>query len=516
MPTYFARSTKVALSIATLAKSTDPGPLSFRDAQTRNRLQTAASELSNGTVLKEMPIYTKEDGSHLRFLGEHNDMPFFMVRTGKHFLDPATHGRENEGSTKSTSRAPSTSSCDSVDLIDSGSVFSSFMPSTPELMMDVDQSLETPRKEEEHVISTSASADHKSEEQDLALSNPFQPYPALALEPHALTLTVLLSKMSFLRSYDRGLERYITQDVKIDVFFNGDLCASTYVPERYRGYANNQTELTQRFSGRRIARLAQRPWILVPTVQDDEASSEKNRRSTDGGSAKQRWKALSSALGVEAGKWGQNSYGELPVIGEYLASLAKLEMPSEVEELQRSGSRNFGVLDVVIITGKGQKDDSSTPYLSEPTRLRVKDYVPATSADIRCDQKPANRPSRVSCSTSTPSVPRQRSRTNADAQITAQKVSPLKYRSHSGTSGGSEGDPSMRPSASIAAPSAVKGRRSSTVSFAQTLERHVAEPKRTRSLYKKLMDDFAGTSLGSSPVSNSCDPLYDPSLVWAV
>ena len=442
-------------------------------------------------------------------------MPFFMVRTGDSHLGSLTHATSSERSPGVLSRASSSASCDSVALVGSNPVFSSNVTSTPNLTLGLNPALESPELEEEHVVSTSASADHKSDKQDRTVTHASRLHSGLAPEPHALTLTVLLSKASFLRTYDRRLERYITQDVKIDVFFNGELCASTYVPERYRGYANSQTELTQQFSGRRIARLAQRPWILISPEQDNVGFLKKNRRSTEGASAKQRWEALSSALGVEAEKWGKNSHGELPVIGEYLASLAKLEMPSEVEGLQRSGSPNFGVLDVVIISGKGQKDDSSTPYLSEPTRLRAKGYVPATAADIRRDQKPANGPRKVACSTSTASAPRRRSRTNADAQITAQKVSPLKPRSHLSTPGGPEGDLFVRPRAPSAAPSAVKRRRSNAAEITQTPEGGAAEPKRTTSLYKTLMEDFAGTRISNSPVSNSCDLLYDPCLASA-
>lgn len=497
------------LSTASLVKSTDPGPLTHRDMHTRNRLQTATSELSNGTVLNEMPIYSEQDRSHLRFLGEDNDMPFFMVGTGVFHMGSSTHATTSEPSPRVLSRTSSSASCNSVALVGSNPVFSSNVTSTPNLTLGLTPPLKS------RVVSAPASADRKSHEKDRTASHTSQLHSELAPEPHALTLTVLLSKASFLRTYDRRLERYITQDVKIDVFFNGELCASTYVPERYRGYANSQTELTQQFSGRRIARLAQRPWILISPEQDIVGFSKKNRGSTEGASAEQRWEALSSALEVEAEKWGHNSYGELPVIGEYLASLAKLEMPSEVEGLQRSGGPNFGVLDVVIISGKGQKDDSSTPYLSEPTRLRVKGYVPATAADVRCDQKPTNGPRIMACSMSTASVPRRRSRTNADAQITAQRVSPLKPRSQLGNPAGPEGDLFVRPRAPFAASSAVKRRRSSAAEAAQTPEQGAAEPKRTTSMYKTLMEDFVGTRTSNSPVSNSRALLCDLCLVSA-
>ncbi|MCJ1299473.1 hypothetical protein MMC08_002265 [Hypocenomyce scalaris] len=513
MPTYFARSTKVELSVSSLAKSTDQGPLSHRDAQTKIKLQAAASELSNGTVLKEMPIYTDNGGSHMRFLGEHNDMPFFMVRTGKYFFDDEMHGSTNKRSSIVSSPASSTSSCDSIALIGSSSTLSSLPTSTPKLEMDLAQCSKAPTEKGKDAISTTVSVYDTSGDREL---RPFStPQARLVPEPHALTLTVFLSKASFLKTFDRKLEKYITQDVKIDVFFNGELCASTYVPERYRGYANNQTELTQRFSGRRIARLAQRPWVLVPPGQNSDSTLRTNKRSKGGDGAKQRWEVLSSALSVEAGKWGTNRYGELPVVGDYLDSLAKLQMPPELEEWQKPGSPKFGVLDVVVISGKGQKDDSSTAYLSEPTRLRVKGFAAPTAEDIRCDPKPANRSSDLSFPMSAVSVSKQRSRANADAQITAQNVLSLIPRSSLGTSGSSKGDPFIRPRAPSAAPSAVKRRRSSVVGGIRTPDRHAAESKRTPSLPEAFMDEFVGVRVGSSPVSSPSCPLYDPALVPA-
>ena len=513
MPTYFARSTKVELSVSNLAKSTDQGPLFHRDAQTKIKLQAAASELSNGTVLKEIPIYTDNDGSHMRFLGEHKDMPFLMVRTGKYFFDDEMHGSTSKRSSIVSSPASSTSSCDSIALIGSGSTLSSLPTSTPKLEMDLGQCSEAPTEKGKVATSTTVSVYDTSGDREL---KPFNtPQAQLVPEPHALTLTVFLSKASFLKTFDRKLEKYITQDVKIDVFFNGELCASTYVPERYRGYANNQTELTQRFSGRRIARLAQRPWVLVPPGQNSDGTLRTNKRSKGSDGAKQRWEVLSSALNMEAGKWGRNRYGELPVVGDYLASLAKLQMPPELEELQKPGSPKFGVLDVVVISGKGQKDDSSTAYLSEPTRLRVKGFAAPTAADIRCDQKMANRSSGLSFPMSAVSITKQRSRTNADAQITAQNVLSVTPRLSLGTSGSSKGDPFIRPRAPSAAPSAVKRRRSSAIGGIRTPDRHAAESNQTPSLSGALMDEFAGARLGSSPVSSSSCPLYDLALVPA-
>lgn len=160
-------------------------------------------------------------------------------------------------------------------------------------------------------------------------------------------------------------------DVKIDVYFNGALCGSNYIPRRYFGESYAMTEHVVRFTGRRIGRLIEKPWVIIPSGQNPDGGLREYRRGKVAyAGAQQRWNDISGALIAEADKIGQDERGERPVTGEYLESLAQLSMPKEVEDMQKPGSPKFGVLDVVIIWGKGSKNGPDTPYIVEPTPIR--------------------------------------------------------------------------------------------------------------------------------------------------
>lgn len=161
-------------------------------------------------------------------------------------------------------------------------------------------------------------------------------------------------------------------DVKIDVYFNGALCDSRYVPRRYSGEAYTMTEHIVRFGGRRIGRLIEKPWVLVPSGQNPDGGLREYRRGKVAyAGTQQRWNDVSDALLAEADKFGRDERGERPVIGEYLESLAELSMPKEVEDMQKAGGPKFGVVDVVVMWGKGSKDGPDAPYIVEPTPIRI-------------------------------------------------------------------------------------------------------------------------------------------------
>ena len=126
-----------------------------------------------------------------------------------------------------------------------------------------------------------------------------------------------------------------------------------------------------RFSGRRIARLLEKPWVYVPPGQNPDKSIREHKRTRGANTgASSRWEAISQILEIEAGRLGVDEDNGYPVLGEYLSSLAKLQMPLEVEEMQKVGGARFGVIDVIIITGKGHKDGATGTMLLEPTHLR--------------------------------------------------------------------------------------------------------------------------------------------------
>lgn len=89
MPTLYARSTTVQLSVADLKTTTTtnfkPSVGSNMGEVTKNAAEFARG--SRDGTLTETPLYTDEGGTHMRFLGRHQNMPFFMVQAGKHYFD---------------------------------------------------------------------------------------------------------------------------------------------------------------------------------------------------------------------------------------------------------------------------------------------------------------------------------------------------------------------------------------------------------------------------------------------
>lgn len=131
------------------------------------------------------------------------------------------------------------------------------------------------------------------------------------------------------------------------------------------------TEHIVRFSGRRIARLMEKPWMYVPPGQNPDRSIREHKRAREAyAGASPRWEAISQMLEAEARNMGGGEDGGNPVLCEYLSSLVRLQMPPEVEEMQKVGGAEFGVVDVIILAGKGHKDGASGTMLLEPTHLR--------------------------------------------------------------------------------------------------------------------------------------------------
>lgn len=411
MPTLYSRLTTVQLSTSDLAEAITARPVTHQSTEATDNVRDAIGGLIKGSrdaTLTEDPLYTDDEQSHIRFLGRNQNMPFFMVHAGKDYFNLDDNGRR----TRRPARLPSVN-----DRNKSA----------------VDESL-PPRATSKNVLKNSS--DFQSERiglkirflphgtnlnqfaGDSAVENSSGQVPngaSLPLKPHALCLTVFLSNASFLRKYDPKLGKTTANDVKIDVYFNGELCSSAYCPERYRAAAYTMTELIIRSSGRRVGRLIEKPWVITPPGQDLDDTLREDKGSGSHGiytGAMERWAALSKTLTLEAEKSGRDTNGELSVGGEYLASLARLQMPPRVGEIQKEGGPKFGVIDVVVISGRGQKDDASSPQLTEPTALRVKRY----GSEVSQFMKPRREVNPTSIS-------KEKRRGHADAEIAAQALS---------------------------------------------------------------------------------------------
>ena len=166
--------------------------------------------------------------SSLRFLNEHKDMPFLMVQAVGNFFNKTkiTKDRVLPSSTYDPSRTEVKGDSSAVED------FSEYLA----LQHDADRLLGANR---------GLVGRHLSVEQA-----PLKPQQALCL-------TVSLANASFIAQPGSRSKKPVILDVKIDVFFNGILCASTFVSERDRKkdeyrteLAQDQIEIIQRFTGR--------------------------------------------------------------------------------------------------------------------------------------------------------------------------------------------------------------------------------------------------------------------------
>lgn len=185
------------------------------------------------------------------------------------------------------------------------------------------------------------------------------------------------------------------------------------------------TEHIVRFTGHRIGRLIEKPWVIVPSGQNPGGGLREYRRGKVAyAGAQQRWNEISDALMSEADEIGQDENGERPIIGEYLESLAQLSMPKEIEEMQKAGSPKFGILDAVITWGKGNKDGPETAYIINPTPIRHEGFT-TTNLDQSVDHSPVQSIATTRDRTYTAPQSRSEALGNAKSIDDYSKTSPL-------------------------------------------------------------------------------------------
>jgi len=162
----------------------------------------------------------------------------------------------------------------------------------------------------------------------------------------AISLHVKLSDTTFISGLDSNNKVHL----KIDVFFNGELSSCLFVPlHDIRSKAKTYHQL---FAGHRIDYLAERPWVIVSNHKGDSSGCDTKEPCLP---VAKRWDEICRALGREADKRGQDKNGNMPPTAEFLKALATMQMPHEVQGMQSSGKKTFGIIDVVITAGDGRK-----------------------------------------------------------------------------------------------------------------------------------------------------------------
>lgn len=192
--------------------------------------------------------------------------------------------------------------------------------------------------------------------------------------PQALILHVKLSDKAFL-SGSNGKTH-----LKIEVLFNGQLSTCSLI--HTNDIRSGAKSLHQIFAGYRVDFLAERPWVLLPPFTTADGGPRRFRKTI---TPRERWEEVNAAILKEAEERGTDKYGESPPSAALLHALASMEMPECVKAMQKPGGRKFGVVDVVITAGFGNKLTTGANYLKRPQRLKDPNY--AVRTEIRSDNE---------------------------------------------------------------------------------------------------------------------------------
>jgi hypothetical protein len=197
----------------------------------------------------------------------------------------------------------------------------------------------------------------------LPRSSPGFGLPTIAsdkLTPKALVLHVLLTHQTFLESFEDAKP----SNLMIDVFFNGMLASSVLMLLKDLRSDRPVKSPHQVFAGTRVDHLVERPWVILPPDLNADGGCQ-NNKPADG--AQDRWLEISAALYGHTDERGFNEWGERSPSGAFLESLARMDMPEQVGNIQKPGGRSFGVVDVIVTAGRGRK--TAEGYLSRPKRM---------------------------------------------------------------------------------------------------------------------------------------------------
>ncbi|KAF2475993.1 uncharacterized protein BDR25DRAFT_339891 [Lindgomyces ingoldianus] len=332
MPAYRSAGIRVRIGAASLADTITPD-LELLKAKARPKSERAEDRLRKGELLVEenVPFPGDEECMGVNFLG---NVPFLQARVGKDLFKSGT-GDNGEGKgvdcAKKNGRGQAFTGAGTGGHRSQGPAART-RSHTPAAGSEAH--VELPPH-------GAAGFDHTDS------------------EPKALAVHVLLTDTTFFPGlYDKP------RHLKIEVFFNGILASCVRAhPIEVR---QDNSLYHQMFSGSRIEWLAERPWVFLPPGQNADGSF-RGPSMTIG--AQERWGQICAALLEEADERGFDENGERPPSAAYLESLAVMQMPEDVKDMQKPGGRSFGVVDVVIAYGQGKKLTAGVSYLKEVTRM---------------------------------------------------------------------------------------------------------------------------------------------------
>lgn len=415
MPTYYARSLNIRLSVADLVKTSTPDHVTGLSAAGILRKDRALDQFERdaevGTLAEtRLPVDDdNDDGLRLGFIGKPQTLPFIMVHAKPKY--PFGTASPNDRSRRKRP-APLVIDTQVADSHDSTLSDLSSPPLTPLPTSDAnDPQAAEPVKQRDQNI-TRAPTTHRLDgigdtenaglswagipgqqqwpnagnreapdpthdhNNSVLWSGPVSSMHASYGEefnppsPQALCVRIMPGMNAF-RSPAPGADQWSNHDLKFDVFLDGELCTSTSMSKFLFGREKSRII----FSGARIGQVIEKPWGLMPPTR--MAHGGPNPSSAQGHLvefAESRWKDISQKLVLAAKLTGRSIDNELPALGRYLQALASVKMPGALPGMLTTNMTGFAVIDVVVSTGKLDLKEQSSPYLRQPTNLPIQGF----------------------------------------------------------------------------------------------------------------------------------------------
>ena len=340
MPTYYALGLSATLAVVDLKPSlSEVFDLKQGHHQKQDALRIR-DVFTSGFSLPESPIGA--DGTERgvqQFIGDNEDLTFYMAEAGEslrkhgHQYQTDSASLPNPNRSRSSSNiSDSSTSCESqTTAMQCDSPLSDISPK--DSVIDGEAQNQSPSSFKE----TAVALDDNTDRQALCL---IIDVPAAAFLPQ------------------EGRSRPCSKDLLVEIWLNGELASVTYVNKRIVGLESKDS-CKVLFGGTRIHRQIEKPWIY-----DAEPAFGENKRS-----AEKRWTAIGKLLGQESEQRGHNKWGDRSPASEFLAALAKVQIPNRLRD-----KSNLGIIDVVITAGKGRKYGPGAGYLIQPTLMDNSEY----------------------------------------------------------------------------------------------------------------------------------------------
>lgn len=353
MPTYKARSVTATLHVTKLDQTLSTRADAAKMVESVQKAKRTEEILASGDQLFERPVGADgNDRGVAGFIGEFEDLPFFLVEAGEHVV----HISQKYGivpTIETPARLPAAPGlAKGSSYIDTASSPLSSLGNTPSFVTPETSFHQASQQDQCPTLSRHDSVIQQTPKEQFPAASPLQAlpgfkqkqYPREPLEEQALSLTV-----------ETGCHTCPPkQHVKIEVFFNGTLIDTAYINTKRFTLTHGDDGHKHHFHGTRLHFQIEKPWIYRSADQSTQSHL----------TAEERWAHVASSLAQEASSRGCDARGMLPPTAEYFNALSTVSFPERLKEKAQSS-----IIDVVVTTGDGGKFSQNRSFVTGPLRM---------------------------------------------------------------------------------------------------------------------------------------------------